>query len=152
MSTQVTIPGGTAELFTAPELTPRRRRPLEKLDVLNGPLFAKIRVARTVTKADGTSEENVGLFGPDLVLTDHDADLLTRYQDAKVWARLKSWTLTDALPASPDALLDVPGPVYDALAVGVAALEKAEAVVVDPFTPSEATLENPESPIGASAV
>lgn len=152
MSSTVTIPGGTAELFTKSELTPRRRRPLEKLDVQNGPLFAKIKVARKVTKADGSSEENVGLFGPDLILTDHDAELLTKYQDAKVWARLKSWTLPEAVPASPDALLDISGDVYDALAVAVAGLEAEEAGLGNQFEVSEENLENPESPTGASAV
>lgn len=152
MSSTITIPGGTAELFTKDEMTPRRRRPLEKLDVLNGPLIAKIRIARTITKADGTTEENPGLFGPSLALTDADADRLTGYQDAKSWARLKSWTLPDVIPASPEGMLDIPGPVYDAIAVAVAELEAAEAKAANPFVPSETTLEDPASPTGASAV
>jgi hypothetical protein len=152
MSSTVSIPGGSAELFSKSELTPRRRRPLEKLDVQISPLLTRIRVARTVTLTDGSTESTPGLPGPDLELTDRDADLLTKYQDAKVWARLKSWTLEAPLPASPDALLDVPGEVYDALAVAVAGLETEDAAAVNPFVPSEATLENPESPTGASAV
>lgn len=152
MSSTVTIPGGTAELFAKSELTPRRRRPLEKLDVQNGPLMARIRDARRIIKADGTSEENPGLFGPDLILTDRDAEQMTSYQDAKIWARLKSWTLPEPVPASPDGLLDIPGPVYDALALAVVALEASEAGQVNQFVPSDETLENPESPTGASAV
>lgn len=151
MSSTITIPGGTAELFTKHELTPRRRRPLEKLDVQNGPLLTKIRLARTITKADGTTEENPGLFGPDLILTDHDAELLTNYNDAKVVSRLKSWTLEAPVPTTTDQLLDVPGDVYDALSAGVAALLAEEEKAPNPFVVSEATLENPESPTGASA-
>lgn len=152
MSSQVEIPGGTAELFAKSELTPRRRRPLDKLDVQNGPLFTKIRDARKVTNAKGEVEETPGLFGPDLVLTDHDAELLTTYQDAKILSRLKSWTLPEPVPATADAVLDIPGDVYDALAVAVAGLEAAELRAANPFTPSEETLEDPESPTGASAV
>lgn len=150
MSVEIPVPGGTAVMLTNKELTPRRRRPIEKADLKNSPLFAKIRDARRVINAAGEVEENPGLFGPDLVLTDHDADLLTGYQDVKIVARLKSWTLDLPVPASTDELLDVPADVYDALAAGVVLAEATDAG--NQFTPSEETLENPDSPTGASAV
>jgi hypothetical protein len=150
MSVEITIPGGTAVLLTNKELTPRRRRPLELADVMNGPLFTKIRDARRVVSPTGEVEENVGLWGPDLVLTERDAQLLTSYQDKKIIARLSSWTLDLPLPTSTDALLDVPGAVYDALSAGLVQAESADGA--NPFVPSEATLEDAESPTGASAV
>lgn len=154
MSIEIQIPGGTATLLTNKELTPRRRRPIEKADVQNGPLFTKIRDARRVVNPDGTVTENTGLWGPDLVLTEHDADLLTSYSDKKIIARLSSWTLAIPLPTTVDALLDIPGDVYDALQEGVAKAESADGV--NPFVPSEGTpeapgtLDNPASPTGAS--
>lgn len=156
MSVEITIPGGTATMLTNKELTPRRRRPLEVADIMTKPLFEKIRVARTITKADGTSETNPGLWGPDLVLTERDAELLTDYSDKKIIARLSGWTLSIPMPTSTDALLDIPGEVYDALALGVVTAEAAD--TVNQFLPSEGTpeapgtLDNPESPTGASAV
>ena len=155
MSVEIPIPGGTATLLSTKELTPRRRRPIENADVQNGPLFAKIRNARRIIGADGQVEENPGLWGPDLVLTERDAELLTSYNDKKIIARLASWTIDLPLPTTVDALLDVPGDVYDALSVGVAVAEKADGP--NPFEPSEGTpeapgtLDTPASPTGASA-
>lgn len=150
MSVEITIPGGTATLLSNKELTPRRRRPLEKADLQQLPLFTKIRNARRVVSPTGEIEENPGLWGPDLVLSDGDVELLTSYSDKKIIARLSSWTLDLPLPTSTDALLDVPGDVYDALQAGIVNAEAADGA--NPFTPSEATLEDAESPTGASAV
>ena len=149
MSVEITIPGGTAVMLTTKELTPRRRRPIQMLDVMRGPIFAKIREARRVIHPDGTVEETEGLYGPDLVLTEQDAAMLTSYQDVQIFARLQSWTLPEPLPVSADALLDIPGDVYDALADGVVKAEAADGA--NPFVASEETLENPASPTGASA-
>lgn len=156
MSVEIPLPGGNATLLTNKELTPRRRRPLEVADVMNGPLFTKIREARRVVSPTGAVEENVGLWGPDLVLTERDAELLTSYQDKKIIARLKSWTLDLPLPVSTDSLLDLPGDVYDALSAGLVLAEVAD--VTNQFVPSvgteaaPGTLDNPASPTGASAV
>lgn len=156
MSVEINVPGGTATMLIYKELTPRRRRPLEIADIMTKPLFEKIRVARTITKADGTSQTNPGLWGPDLILTERDAELLTDYADKKVIARLSSWTLTIPLPTTADMLMDVPGDVYDALQAGLVFAEASDGV--NPFVPSEGTpeapgtLDNPESPTGASAV
>jgi hypothetical protein len=153
MSVEITIPGGTATLLTNKELTPRRRRPLEQADIMNGPLMTKIRDARRVVSPTGEVEENPGLWGPELVLTERDAQLLTSYQDKKIIARLASWTIELPLPTTTDALLDVPGDVYDALAAGLVRAEVADGV--NPFVPSAGdggTLDDAESPTGASAV
>jgi hypothetical protein len=156
MSVEISIPGGTAVLFSNKELTPRRRRPLQQADLIQGPLFAKIREARRVVGPDGQVEETEGLWGPDLVLTDRDAEILTSYQDKKIIARLASWTLDLPLPTTTDALLDIPGDVYDALALGIVKAEAADGP--NPFVPSEGTpeapgtLDDPASPTGASAV
>lgn len=148
MSVEIEIPGGTATLLTNKELTPRRRRPLDMAEIQHMPLFAKIREARKVVSPSGEIEENVGLWGPDLILTDRDVALLTGLNDKKIIARLESWTIDLPLPKTTDELLDIPAPVYDALSAGIV---KAEAVVVNPFVVSEETLEDPESPTGASA-
>lgn len=149
MSVTIDIPGGTAVLLSDKELTPRRRRPVDKAEIQRLPLFAKIREARRVVSPTGEVEENVGLWGPDLVLTDHDLDVMTNYSDVKIIARLHSWTIDLPLPTTTDELLDIPGDVYDALTVG---LLKAEGIDVgNMFEPSEKTLEDAESPTGASA-
>lgn len=149
MSVEIEIPGGTATLLTNKELTPRRRRPIEQADIQQLPLFTKIRNARRVINSAGEVEENVGLWGPDLVLSDRDAELLTSYSDKKIIARLSGWTLDLPLPTTTDALLDIPGGVYDALQAGLVKAEAADGA--NPFEPSEATLEDAESPTGASA-
>ncbi len=150
MSVEITIPGGSATLLSNKELTPRRRRPLEAAELQQLPLFTKIRNARRVVSPTGEVEENDGLWGPDLLLTDRDVELLTSYSDKKIVARLSAWTLDLPLPKTTDELLDIPGPVYDALQAGVVQAEAADGV--NPFEPSEATLEDAESPTGASAV
>lgn len=150
MSVTIDIPGGSAVLRTNKELTPRQRRPLDKAELKHGPLFARIRDARKVVSPTGEVEEHEGLWGPDLVLTDDDVELMTSYSDKKIVARLASWTLDLPLPKDTEELLDIPGEVYDALAFGVLVAERADGA--NPFTTSEETLDNPESPTGASAV
>lgn len=149
MSVEIDIPGGKATILNSKELTPRRRRPLEIADTLNLPLFSKIREARRVISPSGEVEEHPGLWGPDLELTERDAELLTGYQDKKILSRLSAWTLDLPLPKTTDDLLDVPADVYDALSLGVNEVERAEAG--NPFVVSEENLDNPESPTGASA-
>jgi hypothetical protein len=148
MSVEIEIPGGTATLLTNKEMTPRRRRPLDQAEIQHMPLFAKIREARKVVGPNGEVEQHDGLWGPDLILTDRDVELLTSLNDKKIIARLESWTIDLPLPTTTDELLDIPAPVYDALSNGIV---KAEALTVNPFVPSEETLEDPESPTGASA-
>lgn len=149
MSVEIEIPGGTARLLTDKELTPRRRRPLEKAEIQRLPLFTKIREARRVVGPNGEVEENPGLWGPDLVLTDRDVELMTNYSDIKIISRLHSWTIDTPLPTTTDELLDIPGDVYDALQAGIVMAEVTGQV--NPFEPSETTLEDAESPTGASA-
>jgi hypothetical protein len=149
MSVEIDIPGGTARYLTDKELTPRRRRPLEQAEIQQLPIWTKIREARRVVGPDGQVEENPGLWGPELVLTDRDVEVLTAFSDKKIIARLHSWTLDLPLPTTVDELLDIPWEVYEALQGGLVKAERFG--LPNLFEPSEATLEDAESPTGASA-
>ncbi len=143
MSTTVTIPGGTAELYDRTELTPRRRIPAKALLYRADDLLAKLCVARTVESPTGEVEENPGLTGPALRLTQHEAETLQHLQYATTWGWLKSWTLDFPLPATWEDLLDIPGDITDALNDAVDKLKNPD--VAADFEISKETLEDQDS-------
>jgi hypothetical protein len=125
MSITVEIPGGKATFRSSPEeLTARRKRPVELIGARIGQVFGSLPAAARIlvdgeiledrtedVKADGTP-----LFaGPAVDLTVKQIELLSMLNDAVTWMLLESWTLDLPLPESPDAILDLPGPLYDAL-------------------------------------
>jgi hypothetical protein len=140
MSRTVTIPGGTAELFDRDELTPRRRIPAKALLYRADDLLAKIASARTVTLPSGESEESAVLNGPDLRLTQYEAETLEHLQYATTWGWLKSWSLDIPLPATWEDLLDVPSHITEALNLEVQKQGNHE--VADDFEISKETLED----------
>lgn len=146
--TTVTIPGGTAELYDRNELTPRRRIPAKALLYRADDLLAKLSVARTVESPSGEVEENPGLTGPALRLTQHEAETLQHLQYATTWGWLKSWTLDIPLPATWEDLLDVPGDITDALNDAVDKLKNP--VSAADFEVGAETLADPESFTGRS--
>lgn len=147
MSRTVEIPGGTAELFDRDELTPRRRIPAKALLYRADDLLAKIASARTVTKPDGESDTRAALNGPDVRLTQYEAETLEQLQYATTWGWLKSWTLDIPLPATWEDLLDVPSHITDALNLEVQKQGNPE--VADDFEISKETLEDKGSFTGA---
>ena len=151
MSRTVTIPGDTAELFDRNELTPRRTIPYQIMLNRADELMSKLAAARKVTAPDGRVEENPDLDGPEHRLTYHESEMLEYLQLASNWGWLKSWTIDLPLPATWEALLDVPKPITDALhaAILLHASNRTPEVVSD-FEISTETLENKESFTGSS--
>lgn len=147
MSTTIEIPGGTAEIFTGEELTPRRRQPITALSLRSQSLIKRLANARKVTSPTGEVEESDVLDGPDVELTDKEAELLTLMQPAVVWAYLKSWTLDRPLPKNPDEVLDMPQGIYNAISAACVAEQQG---TLNQFEPNEASLEDENSPTGAS--
>lgn len=148
MSKTVSIPGGTAELYDRTELTPRRRIPAKALLYRADDLLTKLSVARTVESPTGEVEENPGLTGPALRLTQHEAETLEHLQYATTWGWLKSWTLDIPLPATWEDLLDVSSDITDALNEAVQQLKNPD--VAADMEISAKTLEDQESFTGRS--
>lgn len=146
--TIVEIPGGTAELYDRNELTPRRRIPAKALLYRADDLLAKLSVARTVESPSGEVEENPGLNGPDVRLTQHEAETLQHLQYATTWGWLKSWTLDIPLPATWEDLLDIPGDITDALNDAVEKLKNP--ISSADFEVGDETLADQESFTGNS--
>jgi hypothetical protein len=148
MSITVEIPGGTAELFEPKELTPRRRIPAKAIMYRSDEMLAKISSARRVISPAGEVEENPALQGPDVRLTQYEAETLEHLQYATTWGYLKSWTLDIPLPATWEDLLDIPSSIVDPLTDAVQKLGNSE--VAAEFEMSIENLEDKESFTGAS--
>lgn len=164
MTTTITIPGGTAELYGPRELTPRRRKPSELLATMLGRTLTQIGTAQRllcdglvvedrtrILEKDGEivpvgEDEDIDqviaesgatrkYLGPDLDLTRSQLALINELNDVGAWALLKSWTLPDPLPATPDAFLDIPGPVYDAVRAEAAKIIAESKDIATVFSP-----------------
>ena len=155
MSITVQIPGGTAELLTPEEMTPRRQRVTQVIALRASPLMKKLNNAGTLKLPDGTVKDNPDAAVqnlPDVELTESEANLFFSITDASIYAHLKSWTLTGpdgeplARPETIDAVQDMPSPVYDALSAAINAMKPVTAQ----FEPSDDTLEDEGSPFGGS--
>jgi hypothetical protein len=149
MSRTIEIPGGAAELFTQEELTPRRQKPVKSLFFRSGALLDKLANNSKVIHPDGSVEEDPNLPAGVVQLSQADADLLVDIQYATTWAYLKSWTLDLPLPKSPDELLDIPSHIVDVLNREAKAIDGGVPIAAA-FEPSEVTLEDEDSPTGAS--
>lgn len=143
MSRTIQIPGGTAELFDRAELTPRRRIPAKALLYRADDLLSKIATSRTVTSPSGEVDERPALKGPDIRLTQYEAETLEHLQYATTWGWLKSWSLDLPLPATWEDLLDVPTDITEVLNAEVQKQGNPE--IVDDFEPGEETLPDKTS-------
>lgn len=154
MSTTIEIPGGTAELFDDAELTPRRQRPVQELALQVGGLMDRIAQAGKVTTSDGEADTQPGLPGPEVEISDRQAEQLSRLGDLVTFMYLKSWTLETPFPATADDLLDLPSPVYNAISKAAAQAYNgtSETSAGSAFEANDRTLEDDASPTGASAV
>ncbi|QAY16126.1 hypothetical protein SEA_SONALI_13 [Arthrobacter phage Sonali] len=152
MSYTVEIPGGTAELLEPEELTPRRQRAVQVIALQSGPLMKKMEAAGSMKLPDGTVKESKDATLddlPEVELTEREATLFFKIQDATIYAHLQSWTLDIARPQTIDEVQDIPGPVYDALSEAIN--QREEAAKAESFEPNEVTLEEPASPFGSSS-
>lgn len=149
MSVTVTIPGGTAELLTPEEMTPRRQRVTQVIALQASPLMKKLNSAGTLKMPDGTVKDNPEAAVenlPDVELTEREANLFFSITDASIYAHLKSWTLDIPRPETIDAVQDMPSPVYDALSAAINAMKPVTAQ----FEASTETVEDESSPFGGS--
>ena len=129
MSELVTdIPGGSATWYTSKSLPPRRERLLQVNAVPMAGLWKRIQELG-VEEANLTSEEVAAMF---------------RLNEVGVVTFLKSWTLDQPLPETPDDVLDLDKELYDSL-LQVAAVLQAS-TEVDPF--SVDSVEDTSSPTG----
>jgi hypothetical protein len=156
MPITVQIPGGTAELLTTEEMTPRRQRATQVIALQASPLMKKLNRAGSLTLPDGSVKDNpaAGVDAlPDIELSETEAALFFKITDASIYAHLKSWTLTNpdgtplARPETIDGVQDMPSPVYDALSAAINAMQPVTAQ----FEPSDSTVADPASPFGVSA-
>lgn len=116
MPTVVTIPGWNpsdppahATLREVHEITERHRRPVRTLMMqMNPARFQQII---------GSDEDTVeGLMAdPELAFTQREADTFMSLGDRVVAACLLSWTIDQPIPATADAMMDLPPHLYDAL-------------------------------------
>lgn len=132
MTRTVEVPGGTAVLRDADEMSERQRR------VVRSALFAAAADALgdELSTAPGQPPTSVHLSAA-------TGDLMAATKDAAIVASLVSWTLDGPLPTM-DSVVDLPGALYDALAVETANL--ISGLTLD-TTPSP----DPQSPTPASS-
>lgn len=155
MSKTIDIPGGTAEILTPDEMTPRRNRAVQVIALQAGPVLKKMQSAGSLTLPDGTVKENPDAADlPDVELTESEAAMFFKITDATIYANLKSWTLTlpdgtpRPRPETVDAVQDIPQDVYDALSAAINSQQAAS--TADRFEPNDATVADPASPFGSS--
>lgn len=157
MSNTIAVPGGSATFYDVNELTPRRRRPLEVLFVQMGDLQERIQAAATVTvtdPADGSAATTAPLepavagktsLAVPIVLDAREAGLMVEVGQVAAWAFLKSWTLPEPVPATPDDMLDISSTaLYDAVVGHGAKLYSGN--VGDGFDLGPETVTDPASP------
>ena len=153
-TTTVDLPDGhTATLADPVNVPVRRNRPLQ---VIAARLGTKRFEQLKSVLGDGTTDEDEAeavaqLEAMDLSESDYDA--LLRMTDASVYALLESWTLDRPIPDSPDALTDLPQPVYDALAAAAQAVQsvhRAEGALEFGDLADPGAID-PEAPTSASA-
>lgn len=121
------IPGGMAEWYDRVQLSPRRQREIDVIGLQIMPRMRELRTARTVSINGEVVDTSDTFDGPPVGLNSAEARLLAELTDVAVWAYLKSWTLRRGgeprpLPGSPDAVLDLEGPLYMALSKHAAKL------------------------------
>lgn len=155
MPTTVDIPGGTAEILDRSELTARRQRAIEVIALLSAPVVKKVQAAGKAVTPDG---ETVIAPGVDpnaaedalaaVHLTEDEAALFFKIQDASIYAHLLSWTLDRPRPETVDAVQDLPLNVYEALREAVTKATQGDPA--ESFEPNDASVENPNSPSGSS--
>ena len=157
MAATVEIPGGEAVLSsTRAEMTPRKIREVELLQSRLGRKITDAVGASMVTcegdvvvdNRDELNEDGSPKFTADPVdVSERELRLMSKLTDAWTWALLRSWTLPEPLPATPDDLLDLPLDLFGALRIA------ASKIVADMMTEADFTVDSVEdrnSPTGDS--
>lgn len=132
MTVQIEIPGGTADLYTEDEITPRRLKPVVRLSLQNGSVIQKMQ--------DAGGE--AGVLPADM--TDAEADRFTDIQTITAWAYLAGWSLDRPLPATADDMFDVPQSIVTAIAQAATKAKQDAAKTLEP-----GAVTDPESPTSA---
>jgi hypothetical protein len=157
MAATVQIPGGEAVLSSSrAEMTPRRLREVELLQSRLGKKITSAVGASMITcegdvvvdNRDELDEDGTPKFTADPVdVSPRELRLMTELTDAWTWALLRSWTLPEPLPATPDDILDLSIDVFNALRF------EASRIVVDMMAEPGFTVDSVEdrnSPTGDS--
>jgi hypothetical protein len=154
MTTTVEIPGGTATLRAPEDLTARHTRPLKSVMLALGPeRFAEAASSDAVKAAQAAGNNPAAGMAliAELDLTEDEASLLEKVNDAIVWKWLANWTIPRPLPTSIDEILDWPDTLRDALVEATAPVEAAHQAAEANDRFGVAAVEDPQSPTGASA-
>jgi len=108
VSTEITLPGGTAVLRDPEQVTERHRRPVTRinLQLAGSPVGDLLQVKATLSEEEFDQRIRKLIGSPAYMLLDDLAD-------AVIVAMVESWSF-DA-PVTLDGLLDLPGPAYDEL-------------------------------------
>jgi len=153
LSHTVEIPGGTAVLLEATEMTPRRIRAMEVIQYQHSGLMAKLARNDELTTAAAKAAEDAGTEPepvPDLDVTEDEANVLLRMKDATLYAQLASWTLDIPRPETVDAVQDIPLDVYTALTTAI--MQSRVTPDTDPasFEPNDVTVADDAAPFPSS--
>lgn len=154
MSYTVDIPGGTATLLEASEMTPRRTRAMEVVQFRYPSLMRKLAAQAEAEAAAAKAVEGTDAAPaevPDPELSEAEAEVLGLMQDATVYAQLASWTLDIPRPETVDAVQDIPLGVYQALKAAIQAGRVDPATDPNSFEPNDATVQDDASPFPNSA-
>lgn len=138
MTFQIEIPGGTADLYTEDEITPRRLKPVVKLSIRNSAVTEKVQAAQKL------KDSGVEAATPDF--TDDEADRFADMQVITAWAYLAGWSLDREIPDTPDGMFDVPQAIVNAISE---AIKKVKEDAAKDLEPSPENVANPESPTSA---
>lgn len=135
--TGISLTPGTVKWFEPAKLPPRRSRVLNAWEQTLALTFS--RVASSAPQATGTVELGGQEFEQSTLnvmsgLSQADIETVLDFNEASVIAYLKSWTLRrivdgveqpEPVPATRDALLDLPPATYEDLLAGVAKIIQA---------------------------
>lgn len=153
--------GATVTFFDKMDVTARRRRPVEELQLQMGNLLGDIIDAREIVDEDGNvvldedalqREATIAVVTGKLVVSPRQAHLLRAFQDAITFMYLKDWTLKLKLPSTPDDLLDLPGHVLDQIEKHTAVLYAYDETSNDGFDARPENRADAESPTSGSVV
>ncbi len=150
------IPGGRAVWYKPAELPPRRKRELDVAGTLYAPAINRGIDALDDDDREGSiaglSDAGKIRLASGMATSDSDVRQMFAMNEVVAWAYLKSWTLTDPLPTSADAILDLARPLYDALLDASAAIEGyARRIEAGQSFEIDPGVEDPASPTGVSA-
>lgn len=113
----IAVPGGMAEFYSPVELPPRRAREIEVRVAVLAPKLRRLAVAQQIIRDGEIVAEDEGLDGIPEGLSFDESRQIAELSDVVTWAYLRSWKVRPDrdLPTEPDALLDLPRPLYKAV-------------------------------------